>query len=110
MKKRLKPRIIPILSKVKRILKGIYGSRMRDVILYGSYARGTPTKDSDIDIAVVLGGRVDKNKESDRITDALYPLSLETGELISVNPISEKEMKNRVWPLYHHIRTEGIRL
>jgi len=103
-------KIESILSKSKHLLKIMYGKRLKEVILFGSYARGTPTKDSDIDLAVILTGNVDKIKESDRITDALYDLSLETGELISVNPISEREIKNQVWPLYYHIQTEGIRI
>jgi hypothetical protein len=37
-------------------------------------------------------------------------LILETSELISVYPISEKEVENSVWPLYYHIRTEGIKI
>ena len=32
----------------------IYGSHIKSVILYGSYARGDYTEDSDIDIMILL--------------------------------------------------------
>lgn len=35
-------------------LLDIYGSHIKSVILYGSYARGDYTEDSDIDIMILL--------------------------------------------------------
>jgi predicted nucleotidyltransferase len=81
-----------------------------DIILYGSFAKNNATKESDIDIAVVLKGKVDKVKEIDRMGEVLYDLILETDELISVYPVSEDELNNSIWPLYHHIRTEGLKI
>ena len=36
------------------LLSEIYGNHLKTVILYGSYARGDYTEDSDIDIMVLL--------------------------------------------------------
>jgi len=58
----------------------------------------------------VLKGNVDKAKEIDKIYDVLYELILETGELISVYPLSEKEIGNLIWPLHHRIRMEGVKI
>jgi predicted nucleotidyltransferase len=99
-----------LLPRIRKILERIYGDRLVDAILYGSFARNTPTEDSDIDIAVVLKGNVDKAKEIDKIYDILYELILETGELISVYPLSEQEIGNLIWPLHHHIRMEGVKI
>jgi len=98
-----------LLPRVKHLLEKLYGDRLEDVILYGSFARGQADQDSDIDIAVVLKGPVHKPEEIDKIYDVIYELMLESGELISVFPVSEHEIKNRVWPLYHYIRKEGVR-
>jgi uncharacterized protein len=98
-----------VLPKIKELLEGVYGNRVIEIILYGSLARGTFNQDSDIDIALILKGKVNKAKEINRIYDVIYDLILETDEMISINPISEKEMQNPVWPLYHHIRSEGIK-
>ncbi|MCK4224814.1 MAG: nucleotidyltransferase domain-containing protein [candidate division Zixibacteria bacterium] len=108
--KRTTRQIEHLLPRIREILKSIYGNTLVEVILYGSFARNTPNEDSDIDIAVVLKGKVNKAKEINKIYDAVYDLMLETGELISVFPISEHEVGNSVWPLYHHIRTEGKKI
>ena len=35
-------------------IKKIYGLHLREIILYGSYARGDFKKDSDVDIMILL--------------------------------------------------------
>lgn len=107
--KRTIKNIKDLLPKIRELLERIYGDRLMEVFLYGSFARNKAMKESDIDIAVVIRGRVNKTKEIDKIYDVLYDLMLETGELISVNPLSDEEIKNSIWPLYYHIRTEGIK-
>ena len=99
-----------LLPQIKTLLKELYGNRLVDGILFGSFARNKASEDSDIDIAVVLKGKVSKMREITKIGDALYELMLETGELISVHPVSEDELKNSIWPLYYHIRTEGLKI
>lgn len=99
-----------LLPTIKRLLKKVYGRRLAELILFGSFARDKASADSDIDIALVLRGRINKAREIDKIYDVLYDLILETGELISVFPMSQKEMKNSRWPLYFYIRTEGEKI
>ena len=99
-----------LFPQIRKLLEKIYGERLVDIILYGSFAKNNATKESDIDIAVVLKGSVDKIKEIKRIHHSLYALTLEYGELISVTPISEKELNDTEWPLYHHIKNEGIKI
>lgn len=108
--KRTKKEIEHLLPQIRKLLEKIYGDRLVDIFLHGSFARNNATEDSDIDIAVVLKGEVNKAKEIDRIGEVLYNLMLETDELISVYPASEDEFKNLVWPLYHHIRTDGVKI
>ena len=98
------------LPRIKNVLLSIYGKNLVDVFIYGSFAKNTFTEKSDIDIAVILKGKVNKIKEIDRIYDHLYELELETDELISVNPISLEEFETSRWPLYYHIKTEGVRI
>jgi len=99
-----------LLPAIKKVLQKIYDDRLSDVILYGSFAKNQAKQDSDIDLAVVLKGMVNKPKEIDRIHDCLYDLMLESDESISVFPLSDKEIKNKSWPLYYHIKKEGRRI
>ena len=43
-----------ILKEIKRYLEEKYGDKIKKVILYGSYARGEATEDSDVDVLVVV--------------------------------------------------------
>ncbi len=47
----------PIKDIIKELKSGLekkYGSQLKSILLFGSYARGEETEDSDIDIAVIL--------------------------------------------------------
>ncbi len=99
-----------MLSRVRASLRKIYGKRLSALILYGSFANGRANEDSDIDIAVVLKGSVDKTEEISKIHDAIYHLSLEYCQLISVYPLSEEELGDVEWPLHYHIRNKGIKV
>lgn len=100
--------IKPLLLDIKRLLEKIYADRLTKIILYGSFARNEATNESDIDIAVILKGRINKIEEIDRIHDIIYPLTIEYGELISINPMTEEEIQDIEWPLYYHVQNEGI--
>jgi len=102
--------IEPLLLGVKACLRKIYGERLTDMILYGSFANGKANEDSDIDIAVALKGDVNKAEEISKIHDAVYHLSLEYCQLISIYPLSEEELGDVEWPLHYHIKNEGIKV
>ena len=97
----------PIL-KLREALEQIYGSRLKHVILYGSYARGTQNPGSDIDVAVVLDGDVKPGREIDRMIDAITDLNLAYSTLISVYPVSATDYRSRNSPLLINLRNEGI--
>ena len=97
-----------ILKEFKEELKKLYGKRLKNIILYGSYARGKATQDSDIDVAIVLDGDVVVGKEIDRVIDIVTEINLSYGVLISVYPVSEKNYKTVNSPLLLNLRREGI--
>ncbi len=100
---------IPVpVSQLRSELERLYGSRLKQVILYGSYARGEATNDSDIDVAVVLDGDVKPGREIDRMMDVITDLNLAHSTLISVYPVSTKDFHSRNSPLLINLRKEGI--
>ncbi len=90
-------------------LHAIYGDLMSEVILYGSYARGSQTDESDIDIAVVIRGKPSK-EITDRMIDCVAAHELECGKVLSVIDV-DYEIYNK-WkdslPFYKNIDKEGI--
>jgi len=97
-----------VLTEMKQALRLIYGPRLKQVILYGSWARGDATDDSDIDIAVVLGGDVSPTLEIDRTVGVVFEMNLKYGVLISVYPVSDAEYRNVSSPLLLNLRREGV--
>ena len=96
-----------ILTAFKREIGGLYGDRLKQVVLYGSWARGEATVDSDIDLLIVLRGEVRPGREIDRMIDIITDLNLEHGILLSVYPISEKDYATVNSPLLLNVRREG---
>ena len=97
-----------IVEEFKRQISQLYGSRLKKVILYGSFARGEGTDDSDIDLAVVLAGEVCPGEEIDRMIDIVFEINLEHNVLISIYPVSEEDYRTVNSPLLMNMRREGI--
>ena len=72
--KRVRRDIEGLLAKVRILLERIYGNRLVDIVLFGSFSRDRAREDSDIDIAVVLKGNVETIKEIGRISSLLKEL------------------------------------
>ncbi len=73
-----------ILKEFRKEVEQLYGKRLKDIILYGSWATGKATADSDIDLAVVLVGDVVAGKEIDRMIDVVTEINLNHCVLVSV--------------------------
>ena len=83
-----------------------------DVILYGSRARGDAHDDSDYDILIIVNGPVDMALEK-KIRENVYPLELETCEVLTLIVYSKKEWDSplyRAMPLHKNIDREGVLL
>jgi predicted nucleotidyltransferase len=101
-------RIRDILKEFREELENLYENRLKSIILYGSWARGEATEDSDIDVLIVLEGKVIPGKEIDRMIDILTEINLKHGVLISVYPISEDDYSTINSPLLINVRREGV--
>lgn len=97
-----------VLKDFKKRVKNLYGDKLKQIILYGSCARGDASKESDIDLLIILRGRIVPGKEIDRMIDIITEINLKHDVLISVYPVSEEDYKKVKSPLLINIRREGI--
>jgi len=73
-------------------------------------ARNTADVSSDIDMLVLLDKPFDYFQELRRITDLLYPVQLESEQLISAKPAGVDEFNSGLIQLYRNAKSEGIAL
>ena len=83
-----------ILIDLKQHLQKHYGDSIKDVVLFGSQARGNSGKYSDYDILIVL----DKDytgKDENKILDLCYDIDLKYNILLDIHLLSKKEMNTK---------------
>jgi predicted nucleotidyltransferase len=99
---------LDITQKCKNILVDYYGTRFKGLILYGSLARNQASTGSDIDLLVLLSKPFDYFQELHQIIDLLYPIQLESEQLISAKPAAFDDFEQRAIQLYRNAKREGL--
>ncbi len=97
-----------IIEEFRAEIEKLYRQRLKQVILYGSWARGDATEESDIDLLVMLKGDVIPGQEIDRMIDIITNINLKYDVLISVYPLSEASYNTDNSPLLINVRREGL--
>lgn len=88
-------------------LRGLYGDRLRRVLLFGSWARGDAHPESDIDLLVVLD-RVDSAwDERIRMDEILNRHSVANETVVSAMPTTEEAIGRRNVPTLIRAIIEG---
>lgn len=92
-------------------IKKIYGTHLRKVILYGSYARGDFKLDSDVDIMILLDmSDVDLKAHSQQLSYMTYDFNLDNN--LDIKPIAKSEEHFNKWvvnyPFYANVNQEGV--
>lgn len=100
--------LLPLLAELRNELKGIYGPRLVNLILFGSQARGDAEPGSDVDVLVVLKGDTQPSDEIGRTGQAVADLSLKHNAVISCVFMDEDRYLHRNGPLLRNIRREGV--
>ena len=102
-----------ILSKYVSELEKIYGAYLKSVILYGSYARGDFSEESDIDIMILLD--LDDmliKKYRHELSGITYDFNMDYN--IDIKPIAKSQEHFEKWediyPFYKNVKNEGVKL
>lgn len=97
-----------MIELVDGILK-IMEQQVVRIILYGSVAKGTNTEESDVDIALLLKGSLDKDTE-DKLSDLIVDMNLKYDKVFSVIDIDIENFQKweKVTPFYKNVTQEGI--
>jgi len=97
----------PVLRFFKSAIAGTLGNRVREVLLFGSRARGDATAESDYDLLVVVD-KVDTSVVQG-IDDIAGRALLDHGAVVSAFPIAQEDRTRRRYsPLLINVAREGM--
>jgi len=83
-----------ILIDLKQYLQKHYGDSVKDVVLFGSQARGDSREYSDYDILIIL----DKDysgKDENKILDLCYDIDIKYNILLDIHLLSDREIETK---------------
>ena len=107
----LPPHLRPGLLALREGLVGVFGDRLREVVLFGSYARGEASEDSDVDVLVLIDGLASSELAS--VADVATRTSLEARIPLAPLPMSTAhfaDLRESGRALAREIERDGARL
>ena len=108
-----KNQLFDITKKVAELSRSVFEDRLDTVLLYGSYARGDETSESDIDIMVLADVAVE---ELTKFKKSFIALTSELGlmyDTVVTVTLKDTYTFNRYLdavPFYGNVKREGIRI
>ncbi len=103
---------VRILSEVYSACSAIFDDDIKEAYLYGSYARGDYTKESDVDILLTVGiSRSEISKFRYLLASVSSDLSLKHNVTVSltVKPHDDFMLYSTTLPFYSNVIKEGIK-
>lgn len=97
------------VQELKSKLRMLFGKNI-ELRMFGSAVRGDYRKHSDIDVLVLLPGRVD-NAIEEKVFDAAYDIELKHGVIFGIIVYGREFWGTELaasMPLYQNIEREGI--
>lgn len=96
--------VVTVLQTIKEVVQR--KAPGASLILFGSYARGEQTEESDIDLLILTDDTSRTNERA--LTSALYDIELSSGILISPHIYSRLAWAtHRVTPFFENVNREG---
>lgn len=102
-----------LLMQYTKEVEKIYGSHLKVVILYGSYARGDFSADSDIDIMILVDlDEMEIKEYRHQLSGVTYDFNMEYN--LDIKPITKSMELYIKWldtyPFYASVNKEGVTL
>ncbi len=107
-----KSQAIQILAQAYLMCGEIFGEKLRDAYLYGSYARGDYDDESDVDILMTVDMSAEELSHiRQRVSSVNSELSLEHDVTVSITakPLEQFTRYSGILPYYRNVLSEGIR-
>ena len=109
MPKRMQSLIDQYVEEIKRI----YGSHVKQIILYGSYARGDFRPDSDVDIMILVDmSDLELKAYGQQLSYMTYDFNM--AHDLDIKPIAKSQQHFQKWvdvyPFYANVEKEGVKL
>lgn len=104
-------RIDSLLNDFAENSKRLFGEKLNDIILFGSYARGDYDAESDVDIIMIADISEDELYNYKRsVADYTADLSLEYDVLVSpiIEPLARYQKYKDIIPFLNNIQKEGV--
>lgn len=100
-----------MLTETYNGLSDIFGNRLENLLLYGSYARGDQTEESDVDVlALIHLDKMELAKYRRQVSDLTSNLDLQYGVLLSVKlqDVDTFRQYSSTLPFFMNVEKEGI--
>ena len=106
--------VVRALGRLRAALQARFGGRLRELVLYGSYARGQAHDESDVDVLVVVDGLTEAERRE--VFDLAYDADAAEREawvglstlVYSADQVAELRARERL--LLLDIDREGVRI
>ena len=100
-----------VLDELAENIHGLLGNRLDKIVLYGSYARGDNSGESDVDILVLTDLSAEENRKLRRELNRVFSrIGLKHDVLLSMFLIDKKAYEEwmAVTPFYQNIEKDGV--
>ena len=101
----------PVMRETRNGLSLMFGDRLEDVLLYGSFARGTQNDESDVDVmALVRLPQEELSRYRRQVSDFSSALDLKYDVLLSIvlQDADDFSRHRDTLPFYRNVMREGI--